>query len=145
MATVFERRPEGAPGSSEGIGRERWNIGGNGRILVALNGSAASLSPLTTALQVAKWNGRSLDVLLYSCGATLPGLLMYFFDQLQRNGIHFDLFCRHGPLGTEIAEFASARKLSLVLIDSLGHWGTGGDSAGWQRTAGCPVYELSTL
>jgi hypothetical protein len=116
------------------------------RILLGLSGRALSSWVLHIAEKTISEMGCGLDILVYSCGPTLPLLLGDFLLKLDSAGIPYQMFFRHGPLGAEIRDYLRGRdNITMVLVDSLANWEPNKTSgAPWLKLE-CPVSVLSAI
>ena len=146
QSSAEENRDETFPEVDELPDDEESGDAGS-RILLGLSGRTLSSWVLHVAEKTIGEMGRGLDILVYSCGPTLPLLLGDFLLKLDSAGIAYRVILRHGPMGAEIkSDYLRGRgNIAMVLVDSLANWEpdkTGG--AAWLKL-GCPVSVLGVI
>ncbi|MHB1215224.1 MAG: hypothetical protein ACYCY9_09575 [Thiobacillus sp.] len=96
------------------------------RILIALHGHSIRRSVLNAIFDYCREMKFKVSVLLVDGDNAPSPALADFLGQLKQAGLSGRLFRQAGCLGQAVLKFAGRHKdITLVLVDSMKHWGTG--------------------
>ncbi len=96
------------------------------RILIALHGHSIRRSVLNAVFEYCKKMKFKVSVLLVDGDSAPSPALADFLDQLKQAGLNGRLFRQAGCLGQAVLKVVRRHKdISLVLVDSMKHWGAG--------------------